>query len=125
MSITPRTAKLLHDARSAAQEVLDYCNGRQREDLYTDRSLQIIVTYLIATVGEAIRQAERIDPTLAVHIHNLRDIVGTRNRVIHEYNDVNYSMLWDMVEIYVPELIETIDRLIGRDDGDGTTDARP
>jgi uncharacterized protein with HEPN domain len=116
MSITQKTAKLLHDARSAALEVLEYCSGRTREDLYNDRSLQIIVTHLVAMIGESLRQAERTDPDLSDHIQSLRDIIGTRNRVIHGYNDINYSLLWDMTEIYIPELIEAIDGIIGKDE---------
>lgn len=33
--------------------------------------------------------------------------------MIHEYSDVYYAMLWDIVDLYIPELIETINGVIG------------
>lgn len=33
--------------------------------------------------------------------------------MIHEYSDVYYAMLWDIVDLYIPELIETINGIIG------------
>ena len=93
MSIKPATAKRLHDARAAGQELLDYCRGRSRDDLYADRTLQLVVQRLIEILGESLRQAEHTDPTISVRIDRIRDIVGTRNRLIHSYNDVNYSLI--------------------------------
>ncbi len=82
MSINPATAKLLHDARSAGEELLKYCDGRSRADLYSDRTLQLVVQRLIEIIGEALRQAEHTDPAIEERIDRIRDIVGTRNRLI-------------------------------------------
>jgi uncharacterized protein with HEPN domain len=112
MSIQPATAKRLHDARAAGEELLGYCEGRTRDDLFSDRTLQLVSQRLIEIIGEALRQAEQSEPTIGDRIERIRDIVGTRNLLVHGYGDVNYSLIWDMIEIYVPRLIETVDSIL-------------
>jgi uncharacterized protein with HEPN domain len=106
------TAKRLPDARSACDEVMAYCQGRTRNAFLADRTLNIVVAHLTLTIGEAMRQAERTDPTLIDHIPQLRDIVDTRNRIVHAYDRVNYSLLWDIVQDDLPPLQETLARLL-------------
>lgn len=48
-------------------------------------------------------------------IPDLRDIVDTRNRVIHGYDDINYLLLWDIVQDDIPSLKMTVDALLRND----------
>jgi len=98
------TAKRLLDAARAAHELADFCSGRTREELRTDRTLQLVVQKLIEIIGEALRQAELLDPSLVNKIPDLREIVDTRNRIIHGYESVDYSLLWDIVQDDIPPL---------------------
>lgn len=54
-------------------------------------------------------------------IPDLRDIVDTRNRVIHGYHVINYLLLWDIVQDDIPSLKMTIDALLR----DAPIDAAP
>jgi uncharacterized protein with HEPN domain len=112
MSIDQRAAKRLHDALTAGLELLSYCHGRTQQEFEADRTLQLVVERLIEIIGEALHQAEVIEPAIGDRVHRLRDIVGTRNRLIHGYADVNYSLIWDMVVDHVPDLVETLDGLL-------------
>lgn len=106
------TAKRLHDISSACAEIMEYCRGTSRDDFITDRTLQIVVAHLTLIIGEAMRRAERSQPSLIEEIPNLRDIVDTRNRVIHGYDDINYLLLWDIVRDDIPELTATVEGLL-------------
>jgi len=110
------TAKRLrmrpHDAAEAARELAEFCSGRTRADLRTDRTLQLVVQKLIEIVGEALRQAEILDPSLVRTIPDLREIVDTRNRIIHGYESVDYSLLWDIVQDDIPQLRTRLARLL-------------
>lgn len=106
------TAKRLHDVARACQELLDYCRGRTRQDLLTDRTLQLVVQKLIEIVGEALHQAGRTDVSLSRKIPNLRDIVDTRNRIVHGYESVDYSLLWDIVQDDIPPLLVLVRDLL-------------
>jgi uncharacterized protein with HEPN domain len=38
---------------------------------------------------------------------------GLRNRIAHGYFGLNYKIIWNIIEDYVPELITQINKLIG------------
>ncbi len=51
-----------------------------------ERSLEII--------GEALRRIERDDPDTVERISDYRRIIGLRNRIAHEYDDLDDATLW-------------------------------
>lgn len=106
------TAKRLRDVNAACGELIDMCAGRSRDDMYHDRMLQLASRKLIEIVGEALRQAEVSDPTLVDSIPDLRMIVNTRNLIVHGYNSINYSLLWDIIQMEMPPLELLLDRLL-------------
>jgi uncharacterized protein with HEPN domain len=102
------TAKRLHDAAEACREIQHFCAGQSRERFLADRGLKLIIWKLTEIVGEALRQAEWTDPDVTNKVLDLRDIVDTRNRLTHGYDSVNFSLLWDIVQIEVPPLRATL-----------------
>ncbi|WP_353738172.1 MULTISPECIES: HepT-like ribonuclease domain-containing protein [unclassified Microcystis] len=34
--------------------------------------------------------------------------IGMRNRLVHEYDDVNLNIVWDVVQAEIPSLIEDL-----------------
>jgi uncharacterized protein with HEPN domain len=40
-------------------------------------------------------------------------IIGMRNRLIHGYDFVDYSILWDTVRVDFPPLIIEVERILG------------
>jgi uncharacterized protein with HEPN domain len=71
----------------------------------------LILWKLVEIVGEALRQAELSEPELSLRLPELRDVVNTRNRITHGYDTVNYSYLWDIVEVDIPQLLISIEIL--------------
>jgi len=37
-----------------------------------------------------------------------QEINGIRNRLVHEYDDVNLNIIWDVVQSEIPHLIEEL-----------------
>jgi uncharacterized protein with HEPN domain len=109
-----KTAKRLHDARSACQELAVFCSGKTDEEFYRDRGLNLIVHKLIEIVGEALHQAELLEPDVARRIPDLRLIVDTRNRITHGYENVNNGVLWGIVQTEAPELERTLARMLDK-----------
>lgn len=87
------TAKRLHDAIGACQELREICAGQSRESYLADRLLSLSVWKLVEIVGKALRQAEITDPSLVERIPDLRAIVNTRHRITHGYDGVNFNLL--------------------------------
>lgn len=41
------------------------------------------------------------------------DIVGMRNRVVHGYDEVDFDILWDAIELHLPPLIAELRGALG------------
>lgn len=63
-------------------------------------------------VGEAINVALRDEPELVTVVSRIRRWVGLRNILIHAYTDINPELIWTTVVNDVPELIETLERML-------------
>lgn len=61
-------------------------------------------------MGEAINRIRKKDSTF--DIPNAKDIINTRNRIIHGYDSVETEFLWGLVIRHIPALKTDIERII-------------
>jgi uncharacterized protein with HEPN domain len=82
---------------------------RQRFD--EDEALRLALTHLLQVIGEA---ATRISPAYqATHVQiPWRDITGMRHRIVHDYLDVDYDVVWDTLQNNLDPLMPLLERLI-------------
>jgi uncharacterized protein with HEPN domain len=101
-----RLADILEAAHKISTRV---ARGRARFD--TDEDLQIVLTHLVQVIGEA---ASRITPELTAHHPHVpwRQIIGMRNRVVHDYFEIDLDILWTAVTHDVPYLAHQIDAIL-------------
>jgi uncharacterized protein with HEPN domain len=104
--VNDQTAKRLLDAYVACQEIRDYRQELGRSDYDADRMFQHAVHFLIAIIGEALRNVE--DKQLVQAIPDLRQIIATRHRIVHGYGNISGDFIWDIVEVGVPDLQERL-----------------
>ncbi len=64
----------------------------------------------VEIMGEAINQLMKHDPSIV--LPNAKAIIGTRNRVIHAYDNVTPDFLWSLVINHIPKLREDVFSLI-------------
>lgn len=62
----------------------------------TDLKTQSAVERQLGIIGEAVNQFDKLFPELT--LENARKIVGFRNRLIHNYDAVDSSMIWAIVK---------------------------
>ena len=95
-----------------AVEAVDLIRGQTRADLDADRKLNLALVRLVEIIGEAaacVSNGERSKyPAVP-----WEDIIGMRNRVVHGYDEVDLDVLWDVVELHLPPLIEELRRIVG------------
>jgi len=65
-------------------------------------------------IGEATKQ---ITADLKYRWNNIkwRNIAGMRDKLIHDYIGVNYSIVWDVAKNKIPELIIQINEVIEKE----------
>jgi uncharacterized protein with HEPN domain len=96
-----------------ATEAMQMASGRVREDLDTDRQLNLSLVRLLEIVGEA---ASRVSETTQRRYPKIAwpEITGLRNRLVHGYDDVDFDILWDIIQLDLPPLIETLTANLAR-----------
>ena len=61
-------------------------------------------------MGEAINRIFKVDPEFP--IVEGKEVIKTRNRIIHAYDSVKPDFLWGLVIRHIPELKKDIERFI-------------
>ena len=101
----------LRHMRDHVAEAIDVSYRRSREDLDRDRMFSLALIKLVEIVGEA---AARVSlETQAAHKDiPWRQIVGTRNRLIHGYDAVDFDILWRIVSDELPGLLGALQEVL-------------
>ncbi len=95
-----------------AREALEYSKGATRQGLIADRIRHLALVHLVVVVGEA---ASRLSPVEQARYPEIpwRNVVGTRNRLIHGYDNVNEEALWEILTHDLPDLVAKLERSLG------------
>ena len=98
-----------------ALKVAARIKGKSRADYDRDEDLRIIVAHLVQTIGEA---ASRVSaPTRDSHPEiPWRQITGIRHRIVHDYMDVDYDVLWEVATRDLPRLAAQLEKLLPPED---------
>jgi len=112
-----------HDPQVRLQHMLEYAReavtlmrDKTRADLDTDRALGLATLRCLEIVGEAayhvpesVRQQHPSIPWLA--------IIGTRHRLVHGYDLVDYDIIWSTITEDLPSLIAELEKIVSTGGG--------
>jgi uncharacterized protein with HEPN domain len=100
--------------RDAAMKAVAFVADKFRKQLDEDEKLSLALVRLVEIIGEA---ASKVSPEFQARHSDIqwRDIIGTRNRLIHAYDAVNLDILWKIVREDLPPLITSLQRAIGEE----------
>ncbi len=93
-----------------AREAVAMAKGKTRDDLRTNRMLNLALVRLLEIVGEAASRTPLDERTQHSDIP-WAQIVGLRNRLIHGYDSVDFEILWQIVSHDLPPLILALERI--------------
>jgi uncharacterized protein with HEPN domain len=94
-----------------AQEALSLVKGKARQDYDRDTVLRLALTHLIQVIGEA---ARRVSSTFRERYPQIPwdAIAGMRNKIVHDYMDVDEDIVWDSVVHELPLLVDELKRIV-------------
>jgi len=99
-------ARLL-DILLACREAQGYLDGVTEADFRLDRKLQRALAMVLEIIGEAARAVS--DECKAAHPEvPWRDLIGLRNRIVHEYFRLDIAILWQILQHDLPHLLTLI-----------------
>lgn len=82
-----------------------------KSELLTNETLKRAVVRSLEIIGEATKKIP-VDFKLKWNSINWKNIAGMRDRLIHDYMGVNYSIVWDVAKNKIPELSLQVQNII-------------
>ncbi len=106
-SIPPRQVAYLLDIFKSVEAIQSYVAGQTHEDFLKDTKTQDAVLRRLLVAGEA--SARSIKETCAeLPAIPFPKIVGMRNRVVHDYGNVDFEIVWEIIEDHLPQLFKEL-----------------
>lgn len=98
---------LIEDILDSADKIIDYTSDLSFEEFTNDSKTIDAVIRNFEIIGEAATRLpeefkERHD---SIDWHRIR---GFRNRIVHHYFGIDYSIVWEIKESYLPTLISAL-----------------
>ena len=111
-----KVKKSLFDILQCIEEIDSYfdSNPRRFEHYRENALLRSAIHMNISIIGEATNRILKIDPEII--ISNAKQIVGTRNYLIHGYDSLRLEMIWAIVINDLPKLKQEVTTLLNRDE---------
>ncbi len=103
-----RVKKLLFDILERILEIESYFDVLPRlfEEYKNNALLKSAIHMNLSIIGEATNRILKIAPEIS--ISNARQIVGTRNYIIHGYDSLRPEMIWAIIINDLPKLKEEV-----------------
>ena len=99
----------------AARKAVCRTEGKSRAAYDADEDLRIVIAHLVQMIGEAATRvsapARRSHPEIP-----WRHITGIRHRIVHNYMDVDYDVLWEVATQDLPRLVSQLERIVPDED---------
>jgi uncharacterized protein with HEPN domain len=87
---------------------------KTKDDFLADETLKRAVIRSLEIIGEATKKIPA-DFKVKWSTVKWKNMAGMRDRLIHDYMGVNYSIVWDVVKNKIPELHEQITEVTGKE----------
>lgn len=91
--------------------ILEHCENLSLEDLETNEVLIDSVMFRLIQISE---NADKLNENFKTYHTQVpwRAMKGMRNRIVHEYGNVDMSVIYDTIKNDIPELIERLEKIV-------------
>lgn len=104
------------------KHILDECNyitsvityDTEKNEVLENETVKRAMVRSLEIIGEAVK---KIPADVKLKWKNIqwKNIAGIRDKLIHDYMGINYSIVWDIVKNRIPELKEQIEIVINQE----------
>lgn len=95
---------------TAAEECLEFVANLSFDQFFNDRKTRAATVWQICVIGEAANQLSANILQLAPEI-NWRQMIDMRNILIHQFQNIDYTIVWRVAQQHLRPLIATVRRL--------------
>jgi uncharacterized protein with HEPN domain len=83
----------------------------EKNQLLNDETLKRAVVRSLEIIGEASKKIP-VDVKANWNTISWKNMAGMRDRLIHDYMGVDYSIVWDVIKNKIPDLLVQINEVI-------------
>ena len=105
-----RDEALYLDILLASRDALSYIEGIDWEKFQESKLHQDAIVRALEVIGEAAKRVSEPAKEACPQVP-WSQLMGMRNRLIHEYFRVDLEKVWDTVQNDIPSLIEAIEKI--------------
>lgn len=106
---------LIDDILDSAEKILRYTKGLTFNEFVEDDRTVDAVARNFEIIGEAANRLSRAFKEQNPQI-DWRRIRGFRNRIVHDYFGIDHTIVWRIIETYLPELEIALREIITKTD---------
>lgn len=101
---------LIGDMVESAQKILPYTEGLTFDQFLSDAKTLDAVIRNFEIIGEAANRLPEEFKDDHPHIgwHRIR---GFRNRIVHDYSGIDYAIVWQIKETFLPKTLQQLKEL--------------
>jgi uncharacterized protein with HEPN domain len=94
-----------------ARKACERASALDRDEYEFDEDVQLALTHLVQVIGEAARHVSA-EGRLSLPEIPWREIIGMRNRIVHDYLGVDEDVMWEVVTGDLPPLVDILERVV-------------
>ncbi|MFM7449083.1 MAG: DUF86 domain-containing protein [Leptolyngbyaceae cyanobacterium] len=101
----------MKDISTAIQQTLLYAQDIDQDNLQQDDEKQAAILYRLIVIGEA---TKRLSDELREQYPMIpwRQMAGLRDVVIHDYDELDFDILWNVIHINLPDILPEIQEIL-------------
>lgn len=107
----PRDEQSLIDILTSANLALSYVADKTLDDFIADNQCHDAVIRRIEIIGEAAYRVSSATKT-ALPQFDWRRMMGMRNIMIHQYDNVDLETVWQVLQQHLPNLISELEKAL-------------
>ncbi|NJK38743.1 MAG: DUF86 domain-containing protein [Oscillatoriales cyanobacterium RM2_1_1] len=108
-----RNSESLIDIDYYGRTVISFVSGMTQAEFAEDRKTIAAVMYAISIMGEATKRLSNEFREEHPHLP-WKELAGMRDRLVHDYRNIDLDILWDVVSVEIPALLVSLDPLLPR-----------
>ncbi|MBP0015903.1 MAG: DUF86 domain-containing protein [Roseofilum sp. SBFL] len=108
-----KNKQALIDILTATEQILRYVQDTTPEDFQQDDQNQAAILYRIIIIGEATKRLST-EFRQKYPIIPWREMAGLRDVVIHDYDDLDFEILWNVVQVNLPDILPKLQFILNQ-----------
>lgn len=111
--MTAKDRVILQKINAYINDVAQYVDGLSFRDFMEDRKTISACAFSVSQIGELAKEIS--DDMQQKHDYiPWKSIRGMRNRIVHDYENVDFAVLWGTISKSLPELSHQIEKILYR-----------